>query len=281
MRELKELMEKEDESDYEELEWHAVDDGGSGGQHVEMEVEDAINPVEERAKAIQAAARKAHVLDDVPVSIKRSRVHQPFMARKAISVRGQEKQLEKELPWNAIPFEERELYIAAEEKQWKEHVQFEVVRALSLEESQKVIETVDPKRILNSRFLYKDKNHAKRKLDKQVPPKPKARLCVAGQWDPDLGHVEMSTDAPTVPRHAIILALQKGSSTRLASQRRGHQSRLLEWASCSKEFVLQAASSWNTFLAAWANHRGTEGGLRLVYEPKALVDEVVSRSVGT
>lgn len=201
MRELKELMKNE-------VEWHAVGDGDPGGQHVEMEVEDAINPVEARARAIQSAARKAHVLDDVPVSIKRSRVHHLFMTGKAISVRGQEKQLENELPWNAIPFEERELYIAAEEKQWNEHVQFEAVRTLSVEESQKVIETVDPKRILNSRFLYKDKNHAKRKLDKQVPPKPKARLCVAGQWDPDLGHVEMSTDAPTVSRHAIILALQ-------------------------------------------------------------------------
>lgn len=179
MKELKELMKHEDESVYEELEWHEVDDGAPAGQHVEMEVEDVINPVEERARAIQSAARKAHVLDDVPVSIKKSWIHQPFMARKAISVRGQEKAFEKELPW----------------KQWNEHVHFEAVRALSIEGSQKVIETVDLKWILNSQFLYKDKNHAKRKLDKKVPPKPKARLCVAGQWDPDLGHVEVSTDA--------------------------------------------------------------------------------------
>lgn len=63
-----------------------------------------------------------------------------------------------------------------------------------------------PDRILNSRFrfLYKDKNHAKRKLNKEVPLKARARLCVAGQHDPDLGRVEMATDAPT----SIILALQ-------------------------------------------------------------------------
>ena len=173
-----------------------------------------MDPVEQRARAIQAAARKAHVLDDVPISIKRSRVrqqsqvHQPFFMKRVLSAKAQEKQLDKELPWHAIPEEERQLYIDAEEKQWKEHVQYEAVQPLSLAESDEVRKTVKPERILNSRFLYRDKNRAKRRMDKKIGPKAKARLCVAGQYDPDLGRIDMSTDAPTVFRHSIILALQ-------------------------------------------------------------------------
>ena len=61
------------------------------------------DPVGHTARAIQSAARKAHVLDDVPLAMKRSKVHRPFLVKRAISARGQEKQLEKELPWHAIP----------------------------------------------------------------------------------------------------------------------------------------------------------------------------------
>ena len=67
---------------------------------------------------------------------------------------------------------------------------------------------MDPSRILRSRFAYKDKNHAKRKKDPTLPCRPKARLCVAGQHDPDLGRQDMSVDAPTTGRHSILLALQ-------------------------------------------------------------------------
>lgn len=41
---------------------------------------------------------------------------------------------------------------------------FVAVRPLSVEESEKVRCTIDPKRILPSRFAYKDKNYAKRKV---------------------------------------------------------------------------------------------------------------------
>ena len=81
------------------------------------------------------------------------------------SAKAQEKQLEKELPWGLIPPDEKPLYIAAEDKQWKEHVDFGAVKPLSIEESERVRRTVDPSRILRSRFAYKDKNHAKRKKD--------------------------------------------------------------------------------------------------------------------
>lgn len=81
------------------------------------------------------------------------------------------------------------------------------VKPLSVEERKAEAEA-SPNRILSCRILYKDKNHAKRKSDASIPPKPKARLCIAGQHDPDLGRIGLVTDAPTASRHSIILALQ-------------------------------------------------------------------------
>ena len=130
------------------------------------------------------------------------------MMKRCISQKGKEKQLEKELPWGQIPPDERHLYKEAEEKQWLEHVEYGAVRPLSLEESQHVEASVPKDRILNSRFAYRDKNYAKRKSDPAVAPKPKARLCIAGQWDPDLVVKDLATDAPTVCRQSIIMALQ-------------------------------------------------------------------------
>lgn len=121
-------------------------------------------------------------MDDVPLGLKRARRAHPyavFMTKRCISEKGREKQLEKELPWGLIPYEEGHLYREAELKQWKEHVEFGAVRALSVEESKKVVETVPKERILNARFAYKDKSHAARKAGQQVPCKPKARLCIS------------------------------------------------------------------------------------------------------
>jgi hypothetical protein len=130
------------------------------------------------------------------------------MVKRCISEKGKEKQLEKELPWGLIPPDEKEMYREAELKQWQEHVEFGAVRPLSLSESEEVRRRVSPDRILRSRFAYKDKNYAKRKCDPSVPAKPKARLCIAGHCDPDLGRVDMQVDAPTACRHSILLALQ-------------------------------------------------------------------------
>ena len=223
MRELKQLIEAEvDGSFYEIKSGDELDVGApadlyppdrqpQGNQEGELEVEREPSPmevVEERAAALRAAARKAHVLDDVLVTIKRQRAHQPFYVKKILSEKGKEKQLDKELPWGMIPPDERPDYEEAELKQWQEHLQFEAVRPLSVGENLEVERTVSPDRILNCRFLYRDKNRAKRRLDPKIPVKAKARLCVAGQNDPDLGNVDMVTDAPTTSRHALLLSLQ-------------------------------------------------------------------------
>ena len=160
-----------------------------------------------RELAIRQAAKRTHLLDDVPMA-RQQEGQQAFMMKRCISKKGKEKQLEKELPWGLIHPDERPLYREAEAKQWAEHVEYGAVRPLSAEESRHVLETVPNERILNSRFAYRDKNYAKRKSDPQIPPKPKARLCIAGQWDPDLGVKDLATDALTVGRQSVILALQ-------------------------------------------------------------------------
>ena len=217
---LKKLMEAEDDSIMDDEldgvdEQPAVEDlpARDRAGHIEMEVEnEELERALKREEEIGAFARRRQALDDLPVSMKKLKTpfgaHSVHMVKHAISQRGQEKQLEKELPWQLIPPEERELYREAERKQWLEHVEYGAVRALSLDESERVRKEISPERILSSRFLYRDKNFAKRKLDSSVPPKAKARLCIAGQHDPDLGKVDMSTDAPTVSRHSIIMALQ-------------------------------------------------------------------------
>ena len=65
-----------------------------------------------------------------------------------------------------------------------------------------------PKSVLKSRYAYRDKNHARRKTDASVEAKPKARLCISGQLDPDLGRRDMAVDAPTASRYSVLLALQ-------------------------------------------------------------------------
>ena len=207
------------------------DEDDGGGQPTPGAASSARYPKldEQRlARALQAeerhrvATRKALVLDDVPASVK-GRVgpmvqsqfaavadtvpQEQFFVKKAKSPEALEKALEKEIPWNLIDHAEKELYVEAERKQWQEHIDFGAVRPLSLAESLEVEKEVGPDRILNCRFLYRDKNRTKRRQDAAVPCKAKARLCVGGQKDPDLGNVEMSVDAPTANRHSVLLGL--------------------------------------------------------------------------
>ena len=92
-----------------------------------------------------------------------------YMAKRASTARGREKALEKELPWSAIPPEMVQAFRDAEVKQWREHIDHGALEALSLAESQEVRDRVDPRRILGSRFAYKDKHYAKRRADPSTP----------------------------------------------------------------------------------------------------------------
>ncbi|CAE7254046.1 GIP [Symbiodinium natans] len=129
-----------------------------------------------------------------------------MMVRRAKTARGREKQLEKEIPWGMIPHEQHEAFRAAEDKQYREHIDHEALEPLSLEESRRInMEKKD--RILNSRFAYRDKALAKRRRDPDVPWKHKARLVISGHLDPDINK-GLETMAPTVSRQSILLLLQ-------------------------------------------------------------------------
>lgn len=74
-------------------------------------------------------------------------------------------------------------------------------------------------RILKARFAYRDKNVAKRRINPEVPPKPKARLCVGGHRDPDLAEGALNTEAPTASKAALttLLFLASHASWKIAA----------------------------------------------------------------
>ena len=74
-------------------------------------------------------------------------------------------------------------------------------------------------RILRARFAYRDKNVAKRRINPETPPKPKARLCVGGHRDPDLAEGALNTEAPTASKAALttLMFLASHASWKIAA----------------------------------------------------------------
>ena len=79
---------------------------------------------------------------------------------------------------------------------------------LSQAETEDVLRNVPGDRILTSRFAYKDKNRAKRLTDPTVPIRAKARLCVGGHRDPDLGVQTLAVDASTASKASLMVGVQ-------------------------------------------------------------------------
>ena len=175
--------------------------------------------VQAEEQRLKKAARQVKTLDDLPMQFRQTgtassssvnpegngKPREAFYTKKFGST--DPKALEKEIPWNLIPENEKQLFREAEEKQWTEHVEFGAVKPLSVDESNRVEQEFGRDRILPARFLYRDKNLAKRRDDASIPCKAKARLCVGGQRDPDLGQVQMSVDAPTANRFSLLVGL--------------------------------------------------------------------------
>ena len=138
------------------------------------------------------------------------------MLKKAKTERSRNKQLETEIPWHLIPEGQKQLFKAAEDKQWGEHISHRALEPLSLEETEAVLKRVPKDRILPCRYAYKDKNLGARRHNPEVPCKPKARLVIGGHLDPDLAdeNLFMKTDSPTVSRASLISLLQIGTSRR-------------------------------------------------------------------
>ena len=139
-------------------------------------------------------------------------VHAVNMLQRCLTERSLEKQCEKELPWRVIPESEHASFREAEDKQYQEHLDHDALEPLSLEESRAVRQRVHPSRTLSSRFAYRDKNWARRRVNKDLPWRYKARLVIGGHKDPDIESLQ--TDAPTINRLTVLMLLQLVSSRR-------------------------------------------------------------------
>ena len=134
------------------------------------------------------------------------------MLKRCHTARSLEKQYEKELPWSILPESQHEAFKQAELKQYHEHLHYQALEPLSVAESMQVRQSVDPSRVLGSRFAYKDKSWSRRKLLPELPWRHKARLVISGHRDPDIGSLE--TDAPTINRLSVMTLLQLVASRR-------------------------------------------------------------------
>ncbi|CAE7838363.1 RE2 [Symbiodinium sp. CCMP2592] len=166
----------------------------------------AAAPVTKRHRTKGPQSDSAEPLGDTPMAAEEDMVHSANMVKLPKTARGKEKALEKEIPWQAIPEDQKEAFVSAEKKQWSEHVKYHALEPLSIEQSRQVLRD-KPERVLPSRFAYKDKAWSKRKLDSNCPWRPKARLVIGGHRDPDLDK-GLPSDAPTISRQGVLLLLQ-------------------------------------------------------------------------
>ncbi|CAE7255789.1 GIP, partial [Symbiodinium sp. CCMP2456] len=178
----------EDEED-EDMPYDPVDDVSVDYEPIEMNFEEG----EGEAPILEPMAE-----DDLRPPLRRlkrktnpsemgQRDSEVWMLRSDLTRRGVEQRKEKELKWSEIPEEAHQKFREAEEVQWREHLSYDALQPLTLEESNAVRARVPPNRVLRSRWAYKDKNYACRRDGEDVPWKCKSRLVIAGHMDPDLG----------------------------------------------------------------------------------------------
>ena len=72
-----------------------------------------------------------------------------------ITEKVKKKMLDKEIPWEQIKPSDMSLYKEAEDKEWSEWQQRGSVRIMTLAESRKVSQTVEPSRIIGLRYVYR------------------------------------------------------------------------------------------------------------------------------
>ena len=102
-----------------------------------------------------------------------------------------------------IPPECQDTSRAAETAQYEEHLKYNTLAPLSVEES-RAVRKDKPERVLRCRFAYLDKHWSKRKAQPDLGWKPKSRLVIGGHGDPDLhranGIAPSAVPAPSGPR---------------------------------------------------------------------------------
>ena len=160
----------------------------------------------------QGRTRKEMCLEDVPLGLKRrkedkSSVVHAVSQGNVVAKNKLKRMLDKEIPFDCIPEADRELYKAAEDKEWDSWLQYDSCEILSLEESARV-EKEEKSRILPSRYVFRNK-HAGLVDEKgqPLPVKAKARLCLQGHLCPDSLTGQVQVDSPTIERVSTMLFL--------------------------------------------------------------------------
>ena len=151
-------------------------------------------------------------LEDYPVVLKRRKegdghVVHTVSQGKVMGKNKLKRMMDKEIPYEKIPIEGRPLYAEAQEKEWSSWKQYDSCEVLSEEESARVLREC-PKRVLPSRYVYRNKNAGL--LDesgKPLPVRAKARLCLQGHLCPDSQSGQVQVDSPTVERVSTMLFL--------------------------------------------------------------------------
>ena len=159
----------------------------------------------------QGRTRREMCLEDVPLGFKRrkedeAQVHTVAL-EKGVAKTKLKRMLEKEIPYERIPEDERGLYKEAEDKEWGSWLEYDSCEILSLEESMRV-EKEEKSRVLPSRYVFRNK-HAGLVDEKgcPLPVKAKARLCLAGHLCPDSLSGQVQVDSPTIERVSTMLFL--------------------------------------------------------------------------
>ena len=175
-------------------------------------------PMEILVTCFQGRTRKEMCLDDMLPQLKRRKGDQQVNQVCAVQHGGVvgknklKKMMEKEIPYDKIEPGERQLYREAEGKEWSSWQQYDSCEILSEEESQRVMRE-NPKRVLPSRFVYRNKNAGL--LDENgraLPTRAKARLCLQGHLCPDSRTGAIQVDSPTVERVSTMLFLHMAVS---------------------------------------------------------------------
>ena len=98
--------------------------------------------------------------------------------------------------------------MTAEKKEWKDWCKNNSVEIILPEAAAKLRYSIDPRRIINLRFVYRDKNSSIRTPQVPLPVRAKARLCAQASREPLAAQGALKLDSPTVQRIGVMLFVQ-------------------------------------------------------------------------
>eukprot|EP00439_Symbiodinium_sp_Y106_P019445 s3274_g2.t1 len=171
-------------------------------------------PAELMITVFRGLTKREMCLEDVPHGIKKRRAVKPEPSSVNTVIHGKtvgknklKRMMDKEIPYDKIPLEQRELYHQAQEKEWSSWREYESCEILSEEESTRVMREM-PERVLPSRYVYRNKNAGLvDEAGKPLPIRAKARLCLQGHLCPDARTGQVQVDSPTVERVSTMIFL--------------------------------------------------------------------------